>query len=302
MACIRPRKIVNRHYVKIASENNESVDNYNDRDDYYVNVPCGLCIECLKRYHSEWRTRLMHEWEYMTKEQRNNSYFITLTFAPKYYDAPDFDIYKCKKRFIDVIRKKYGKSPRYWFITEMGELRGRWHLHGLIFDCNFDIYNLDKLWKYGIVDYSKIFDEKIGYCTSYINKYIDDIVFSRKHKQRVFCSPGLGLAYCLDKYNIRYHHPAPGVLNPIMQNSSGYMFPLPRYYRGKIFTDDEREDQTQDFWLNYSEDVIPDPPYRIGGKTFIDYTLYLAECAKYRRKQPKPRSLISDIVQTEFTI
>ena len=291
MACIIPQRIINRHYVKIANELHEDVMTYQDRDDFYVDVPCGRCINCLSSYLTKWRTRLYHEFEYMSLDQRLNSYFITLTFRDdvlnnkKFFnDVGVFDPYICKYRFIDRIRKKFGCTPRYFFITEFGEEKLRLHLHGLIFDCQFDITELETLWSYGFVDYEQLTDYRIKYITSYITKYADDVIVDPKYVQRVFCSPGIGKQYTTDRDNVRYHHPAPGELNPILQNSSQFLVAMPRYYRQKIFTDEEREDMKLSFFAEQSDDVIPDPPYKIGKRTFSDYTLYKEECKKYLKK------------------
>lgn len=281
MACIIPRRIINRHYVKIASELNEDVYLYDGRDDFYIEVPCGRCINCVNSYMTKWRTRLFHEWEYMSSEARRNSFFVTLTFSDKYLKSPDFDVYKCKYRFIDRLRKKHGSTPRYWMITEYGERKGRLHLHGLFFDVQFPIHELEDLWQYGIVDYSYMSSDCIKYCTSYITKGNDDIIVPKSKVQRVFCSPGIGKAYTEDPYNLRYHHPRPGVLNPILQNDTQFMIAMPRYYRQKIFTPDELEDMKTAYFAELSDDVIPDPPYFIGKRKYMDYTLYLSDIKKY---------------------
>lgn len=293
MACLVNPRIINRHYVKIANENNEPVENYCDREDYYVDVPCRRCVNCVNSYMTQWRNRLMLEFEYMSSEARANSYFVTLTFKPDVLNSSSFDLQTLKRRFIDRIRKDVGSSPRHWIVSEYGEKFGRLHLHGLFFDVNFDIHNLDKYWQYGIVDYSMMSEGSIKYCTSYITKGNEDIIVSPDKIQRVFCSPGIGKEYCNDSYNVRYHHPRPGVLHSVMQNSSQYLQAMPRYFKQKIFTDDEREDMSIQYFHERSDDVIPDPPYKIGKTIYTDYTLYLEACKKhastYKKLYLKPK-------------
>ena len=283
MAFLVDPVIINRKYVKIAEENNEPVDNYSNRIDYFVHVPCRRCINCINSYMTQWRNRLLYEFEYMSSEQRANSYFVTLTFCDQVLYSKDFDIALLKKRFIDRIRKSVGNSPRHWIVTEYGEKFGRLHLHGLFFDVNFPIHQLEEFWKYGIVDFSQMTENSIKYCTSYITKGAEDIIIPPDKIQRVFCSPGIGRAYCDDSYNIRYHHPSPGILNPILQNSSQFLQAMPRYFKQKIFSDDEREDMTLQYFNEFSEDVIPDPPYRIGKQNFLDFTKYKSLCLTYVR-------------------
>lgn len=283
MACLIDPVIINRKYVKIAEENNEDVDQYSNREDYYVHVPCGRCINCISSYMTMWRNRLMLEYEYMSCDARDNSYFITLTFRDAVLNLRDFDLSTIKRRFIDRIRKKAGSSPRHWLITEYGENTFRLHLHGIFFDVNFDIWNLEDYWQHGFVDFQQLTEGHIKYCTSYVTKGVADIIIPPERVQRVFCSPGIGKAYCDDPYNVRYHHPAPGVLHPTMQNSSGFAQAMPRYFKQKIFNDFEREDMTLQYFHEQSDDVIPDPPYKIGKRVFTDYTLYLSALEEHRK-------------------
>ena len=292
MACLIDPVIVNRKYVKIASENDEPVDNYSNREDFYVHVPCRRCINCVNSYMTYWRNRLIYEYEYMSSEARANSYFVTLTFRDDVLSLWDKSCFNealsvVKRRFIDRIRKKVGSSPRHWFVTEFGERYGRLHLHGIFFDCNFDINFLEDYWGHGFVDFQPLNENAIKYCTSYITKGNDEVIVPPHKIQRVFCSPGIGKAYCDDPTNLIYHHPRPGILNPILQNSSNFLQAMPRYFKQKIFTDDEREDMTLQYFNEFSGDVIPDPPYRIGKKNYTDYSLYLAECEKYKKVYKK---------------
>ena len=280
MACIIPRRIINPHYKKIAKENDEDVFNYEGREDFFIDVNCGRCINCIKSYMTMWRTRLMHEFEYMTKEDRQNSWFITLTFKDDVLHNKDFDLYKCKYRFIDRIRKKYGSTPRYWLVTEYGERTQRLHLHGLIFNCNFDIWKLSELWTYGFVQYRHLDDIAIKYVTSYITKGNEDVIVKPAFRQRVFCSPGIGLNYCKDVVNINFHRK--DGLFPILFNSSNMPIAMPRYYRQKLFTPDELEDMSLKYFMMLSDDVIPDGPYRIGNFSYNDYTLYKHKAESFR--------------------
>lgn len=288
MACLVDPVIINRKYVKISNENNESVYNYSDRLDFYVHVPCRRCINCINSYMTGWRNRLLYEFSYMSSEARYNSYFVTLTFDNDNLKlVNDIGLPTLKRRFIDRIRKDVGSSPRHWLVTEFGEKKKRLHFHGLFFDVNFNIHELDKYWIHGIVDYSQMTENSIKYCTSYITKGNEDIIIEPDKVQRVFCSPGIGRAYCDDSYNIKYHHPGSKVLNPIMQNDSQFLQAMPRYFRNKIFTEFEREDMTLQYFNEFSEDVIPDPPYFIGKRKFLDYSKYLSECKKHSLRYKK---------------
>lgn len=295
MACLVDPVIINRKYVKLANENNEPLESYSDREDYYVHIPCRRCINCVNSYMTMWRNRLLYEFEYMSSDARRNSYFTTLTFRDNVLKSDSFDLSRLKKRFIDRIRKDVGSSPRHWMVTEFGEKKKRLHIHALFFDVNFDIYRLEDYWQYGIVDYSQMTENSIKYCTSYITKGNVDIIVPPYMIQRVFCSPGIGKSYCDDTYNKSYHHPSPGILNPLMQNSSQFIQAMPRYFKHKIFTPDELEDMTTQFFMEFSEDVIPDPPYIIGKRRYTDFTEYKNACKEFiseYKKYYKPKKMI----------
>ncbi|MBO5971624.1 MAG: hypothetical protein J6Q07_01265 [Alistipes sp.] len=292
MACLVDKRIINRKYIKIADENNEPVDNYSNREDYYVQVPCGRCINCVKSYMTQWRQRLLHEYEYMTSDEINNSYFITLTFSPEhlqqlyrdFHDNKDLKatLHIYQRRFFDRLRKRYGSTPRHWLVTEYGERSGRLHLHGILFNVNFPIRELYKYWQHGFVNYTRLNERRIGYCTKYITKAVEDVLVLKSQRQYVFTSPGLGKAYTEDPKTRQIHHPKDGVINTLSLNSSGYPMALPRYYRNKIFDDTEREELTLAYFAEQSDDVIPNPPYNIGRTRYTDYTLYLDKCEQIK--------------------
>lgn len=280
MGCLIPRRIINPHYKKIANENNEPYSNYEDRQDFYLDVPCGVCLGCQKSRSTMWRVRLLHEYYDMTPSQRDNSYFVTLTLSNHHIrDKPSILI----RRFLERIRKDYGKSVRHWFTTEFGKDTKRLHFHGILFDIPFHRHDLFKYWKYGFVDIKPLTLRRITYITKYITKSAEDWVLRPEHKQLVFTSPGLGKSYTQKDSTIKFHH-QDGHLIPFMYTLDGHVVALPRYYRGKVFTDDELEQMKDAFFANESYDVIPPPPYRIGKEEFTDYTLYLKEIKKIRKK------------------
>lgn len=273
------------------------ISDYEDRDDFYIDVPCGRCINCLRSRQTMWRIRLLEEYRYMSSEQRANSYFVTLTIAPKYYDSILNDTAKYVRRFLDRVRKACGCSPRHFIVTEFGDTTDRYHLHGLFFDYPADIYDLEKHWKYGFVTIRQLSERRCNYITSYITKHNTEKVIEPKYIEKLFVSPGLGLAYCDDDYNQRWHR-KDGEPIPIMLNDSGCLQLLPRYFRSKLFTDEELDNLKIAYFANHYEGVVPDPPYFIGKTQYQDYTLYLRDCEQILlaynslyRKPPKPSIL-----------
>lgn len=285
MACPIPLRIINPKYKKIAFDSDDDLYSYESHEDFYIDVPCGNCYHCLKSYKTQWNLRLQHEFKYMTPEQRANSYFITLTFSNSYlpHERPTKDLVSpLIRKFLERVRKKYKCSPRHWFVSEYGDNTERYHLHGILFDSPFPIYQLQKLWKYGYVSHTRLNPKRITYVTTYVNKLLKGLLQDPTKKQHVFCSPGIGKKFTEQPINIAYSHMDDTPVPFIYYNNRP--FAMPRYYRGKFFSDDEREIMTQSYFHFQSEDVIPDPPYILGTRQYDDYTEYLSACEQLKRK------------------
>ena len=163
--------------------------------DRYIDVPCGKCIECLKRRQNDWKLRICHEAGYW-----KHVYFFTLTYRdsmlPCYVCYPDVQnefIYhgrlpECKRiadihgasvysttyvddvqNFIKRIRSDYKYNTgndlqmKYFICSEYGpNPRGtkRPHYHGVIMtDIEYnDLYPyfLDWSTDYGRIDFQEV--------------------------------------------------------------------------------------------------------------------------------------------------
>lgn len=281
MPCLIPRRIINPKYKKIASlsDNPLELDSYSNREDYYIDVSCGRCFNCRKSYRTQWNLRLQHEYNYLTSEERNNSYFITLTFNDMYLPrSPTITketLSPYIRKFLERIRKSCGKSVRHWIVSEYGDDTHRLHFHGFLINIPFPVYKLEKFWKYGFVSYKKITKKRITYCTNYLTKMSRDIIEHPKERQFVFTSPGIGKRFCVDPINIKSSVQFDTCVPFVYLGT--HPFAMPRYYRKKIFNDFQREQMTENFFHFSSEDVIPPPPYFIGNNKYEDYTLYLRD-------------------------
>lgn len=286
MACCIPLRIINPKYkkfVKHCRDPTTEVYQYEDRQDFYLDVPCGVCANCLKSRGTMWRTRLHEEWYSLSSTARQNSYFITLTISDDYINC---DVAYLVRRFLERIRKKYKRSIRHWLITEYGDETKRLHLHGLLFDLPFDRHLLHKFWTFGFISYSLITARRISYVTSYVNKSLkNDRIEDPRYHQKIFTSPGLGASFVSP--STIAHSKVDGHPVPFMYNRSNHAVALPRYYRSKIFSEDDLEDLKERYYANLSDDVIPDPPYWIGNTRYDDYTVYLGVCKMLRKHKAK---------------
>ena len=77
------------------------------------------------------------------------------------------------RKFLERCRKKTGKSLKHWCVTELGEEKGRIHLHGIFFGDKAAELVAEK-WKYGNVFIGSYVNEKT---INYISKYMlkDDL-------------------------------------------------------------------------------------------------------------------------------
>ena len=258
--CLKPLRIVNPHYKANGRNHRE----YTSQPDYYLEVPCGLCINCLKAYKSQWRVRLLQEWNYSPFDIKESTYFLTFTIAPEWLDFVSKYPQKAIKHFRDEYRRIFKCSCRYWSVTEYGDEKGRLHLHAILFGCKASTAQLATIWKYGFIKKKKCTIRRISYITKYITKQVDDIFIDKAKKQKVFCSPGIGKKYCDDSLNVQYAHPQSGRFNMTVSNL-GMSYSLPRYYQFKIFTERERQLIKFDRLIYMS---MPKPPYLVGKMKF----------------------------------
>ena len=205
--CLYTKTIVNKRYVPTKKNGwGVNMDKCTDMRKLYVPYGCGKCIECVTQRRNSWIIRLTEE-----LKEHKNSYFVTLTFDDKslsalYKDADEKHANGVAtlavRRFCERWRKKYRKSVRHWLITELGDERGRIHLHGILF-TDVDIETIRKIWKYGFIRVGEYCNEQsIGYITKYMLKGA-----SESHvdfKQKILTSPAMGRNY-LKSENAKRH-------------------------------------------------------------------------------------------------
>lgn len=269
--CLYPKLIQNRKYIP-NKKNGGIVPQMTDERVKYVPVGCGKCMECLKQKGREWSVRLREE----IKHQKKKGYFVTYTFSNQGYTGivndlrkDGFDLMgyeldnrvciKATRRYLERWRKKYKKSLRHWFVTELGGTNTeRVHIHGLVW-TDKPVEEIAKHWKYGRVtigyrNYNHngkqinkagtgvVNDATIGYITKYCTKIDPN---HKEYKPKILTSSGIGKGYfkTKDAENIWYQGK-----NTIeyYRDKSGQRLALPIYYRNFLFNEDEREQ----LWLH----------------------------------------------------
>jgi len=284
--CLYPKLIKNRKYIA-NKKNGGNVPEIKDSRTEIVPIGCGKCIECMKQKKREWQVR-------MNEEIRNNKEgnYVTLTFSEESIIelSKDVEIKSLRKdldneiatlavrRFLERWRKKYKTSVRHWLVTELGHNNTeRIHMHGIIFNKNNE--EIEKIWKYGHVWFGEWVNEQtINYIVKYINKIDQD---HKGYTSKILCSKGIGSNYMkridskINKYNGEE-------TKEYYKTKTGSKLSLPKYYRNKIYTDEERED----LWIN----LLNKEERYVGGE-YIDVSINDDEYNKaleyYREKNKR---------------
>lgn len=245
--CLYPRLIKNKKYLP-NKKNGYNPPECPDERLMYVPVKCGECEECKKAEYREWRIRL-------EKEIQNNPMpgkFVTLTFnqeALNRYNTTGKEkddenaVTIAVRHFLERWRKKTGRSPKHWLITERGEDYARIHLHGIIFTNQSENF-IKETWGNGFVyigDYCNL--KTINYITKYVLKK------DRKHpnfKSKKYVSAGIGK----DWLKMKTPHLYKGEkTQESIRLDNGVAVQMPIYFRNKVYSEHEREE----LWLKKIE-------------------------------------------------
>ena len=165
-----------------------------DSQRYYINVPCGKCIECSDKKRNDLFVRASFEYKSMLKAG-GIAYFVTLTYANNC--LPTFNHRPCFNRedvtnFLRRLRARFFKfckqfkhdyyGFRYFVTSEYGHETHRPHYHMVIF-CYHPIneylipYLVRSTWHYGIVDVQSL-QSNIG--IHYVSKYAGKDINNQK--------------------------------------------------------------------------------------------------------------------------
>nr|QJB21307.1 MAG: replication initiator protein [Microvirus sp.] len=247
--CLYPKLIKNKKYT-VTKKNGGRIPPISDDRTLYVPIGCGKCIECMKQKKRNWQVRLLEE----IKTDRTGK-FITFTFSEEAIHELENDIEiknlntiidneiasLAVRRFLERWRKKYKKSVKHWFITELGHNgTERIHIHGIIFTNNIEA--IKDIWKYGHIWVGDYVNEKtINYIVKYCNKLDTD---HKGYIPKIMTSAGIGKGY-LKRIDSKINTYKGKNTIEYYKTSDGSKLNLPIYYRNKIYTEEER----QNLWL-----------------------------------------------------
>lgn len=280
--CIQKTLILNRRYT-VTKKNGGLVPPLLDKRQKYVYVPCGQCYICKKKKAREWRMRITED-----IKENPNCKIITLTFNTESliklkkrcgkvtgYNLDNEICRQAVKLWRERWRKKYGRSPRHWLITELGHGETEHvHMHGIIWeDSRYKLEDkllneVEKTWQYGYVGKGKK-DWQTGEWINYVNaktanyftKYVNKIDEQHKeYKQIILTSPGIGSAY-IKSNKARDNIYIGKKTKQTYQVEEGGVLPMPEYLRRKLYTDEQRERLTSNY-LDENIIYIAGVPYK----------------------------------------
>lgn len=245
--CLYPRLIANKKYQK-TKKNGGIIPAVFDERTRVVPIKCGHCKECVKQKTREWQVRLNEE-----IRQNKNGRWMCLTFSneeiTKLYDefrtedcqGYDLDNKVAKvaiRRWYERHRKKYGKTIRHWFITELGQNNTEHiHMHGFIWNDKSN-EEIEKLWKYGGIWWGEYVNEKtVNYSIKYIHKK-DKI--HKTYRSVIITSAGIGKGYT-EREDAKRNAYKKDKTKETYKTRTGLTLSLPIYYRNKLYSEEERE-------------------------------------------------------------
>lgn len=219
-----------------------------------IPVPCGKCPECFSRRISGWSFRLMQQDKVST-----SAHFITLTYATEHcpiskngFPTLTKGQQSCLTLFFKKLRQAHvrlykklrvpiqsQRQLKYYACGEYGSQRSRPHYHVLIFDCFIEL--IQPAWEKGQVHYGTVTEASVGYTLKYMCKPGRIPLHNRDDRQKEFSvmSKGLGASYLSQRMQAwhrnsledRQYCPLP----------DGKKIAMPRYYRDKLYTEQEKK-------------------------------------------------------------
>jgi len=246
MKCTNPRPVQLKEAIQSLRDPNRWITT--------INVNCGKCVYCIERRKTEWCFRMEYE-----ARRAVTKHFVTLTY--NYHNVP-YDKYGNKvlvqshlTAFMKRLRyyHEQGKDSieayihglsskdkiRFFACGEYGSLRKRPHFHLMIF--NASRRDIEAAWTMGEVH---CVPAKGNAAAAYIMKYMDKglgaISNWRVPREFTTQSEGIGLQYVDDMKE--WHKRNLDVC--YVSSPTGALLPMPRYFRDKIYTEEERRMQT----------------------------------------------------------
>lgn len=217
-------------------------------------VPCGKCPQCLKRRQNQWSFRLNEE-----KKRSTSVSFLTFT-----YETPPLTscgLQTLEKTHWQLFMKKLRKNVKnhqlkYYMCGEYGTNTQRPHYHAIMFNLPQSYlqnsHKLHSTWEHGHIYIAQANLATMHYVIGYLQKgnivseSIDyttgEITTDPRQREFSLMSKKLGLSYITPQM-AKYHT---NRLQSYVTGQGGQKMSMPRYFRDKIFTKEEKNLMNED--------------------------------------------------------
>lgn len=207
-----------------------------------LTVPCGKCPVCLTNRRIDWIIRLKEE-----AKMHIHSLFVTLTYADENLHYNENQIPSVEKAalsaFMKRLRRRCNFPIRFYGIGEYGGKFHRPHYHIILFGISPDYHEIiQAVWPFGSVHVGTVEIKSISYVAKYhVNKTKFPpganppfALMSRR--------PGIGANYVKKMY--KWHRTG---THTAFYPDFERKLRLPRYYKEKLYTPDERNEMSEEF-------------------------------------------------------
>lgn len=214
-------------------------------------VPCGQCVACRVNFNRQWAIRITHESRCWPE-----NCFLTLTYDEEHLPAGKTLVKRDIQLFIKSLRKAVKGPVRYYLAGEYGSKNGRPHYHLALFNIGthsecFKNRRFDgkrkgywctiDFWDKGQCFVGSLTEDSARYISGYIMKKVKG-----KHSHSHYVNLGIE-----PEFSLMSRRPGIGSLwldkhvDFVREHDFVYFKQkkanLPRFYRLKVFTEEERE-------------------------------------------------------------
>lgn len=206
--------------------------------------PCGKCPPCLQRRASGWSYRLVTE-----GKRALSAHFVTLTYNDENLPRTRSNFKTLFKRDLQLYFKRLRKQAptdlpiKYYAVGEYGSKNWRPHYHVILFNAEHN--SIVSCWSndrgaIGTVDIGSVTGASIGYVLKYMSKPARIPCHAKDDRIPEFSlmSKGLGSNHLTEKM-IKWHK-ADLINRMYIPVEAGKKIAMPRYYKDKIYTEEER--------------------------------------------------------------
>lgn len=234
------------------------VDSNPFSEPYSIQVPCGKCSLCVKRYQNSWALRLFYEFKshkestLVTLTYRNDSIptIVDVDTGLCHYSLNKVDIRKWMKRLRHTVNKPF----KYYCCGEYGPSSKRPHYHLIFFGLNkLDLLPALEDWK---LKFGHVLAENVNLSTEksltnssmYVAKYTNKGSFENPQIKQFNLEPefrlmskGIGIIYVEKFYEFHkesgkfYEDKFRGIAENLTAVMGNATYSLPRYFKDKIF-------------------------------------------------------------------